>query len=281
MNDTAYWVNIHREGKRLGAGFLLTACYVLTAHHCLGMAAPEAEKVDIEFASGERLPGRVHRRSPESDLALIDVPRSGQGPIIPRAHRARKGEEWWNPYRPSDSDGHISGTIDAVPVTYRCEGGARIEAIQLECREDFGDYAGYSGSPIEGDRSDARGKLFGILIEQYPDQGGTRPASKVLFAATLSEVFRRFDCFDIEHLIDLLPSSAHLENPGKFGQASQSPSSNFPHRSVSSDIEQADTWLRTLDAWQKEGLIDSKNVTELKLSVIEKYLNGSSERGRP
>jgi S1-C subfamily serine protease len=93
MNEAAgYWVNISRGGTRLGAGFLLTGCYVLTAHHCLGDASRENEEVDIEFESGEVLAGRVHRRSHGADLALIDVPKSSSGPITPRADRASVGE---------------------------------------------------------------------------------------------------------------------------------------------------------------------------------------------
>jgi S1-C subfamily serine protease len=116
MREARYWVNISRAGTRLGAGFLLTGCYVLTAHHCLWGAAPEAEEVEIEFEDGEVLPGRVLRRSPEADLALIDIPKSGIGPIMPRADRASAGEAWRSPYRPSLSHALLSGTIHAVSI---------------------------------------------------------------------------------------------------------------------------------------------------------------------
>ena len=92
MGEAGYWVTIRRGGAVLGAGFLLTGCYVLTAAHCLGEAGPETEEVEIGFESGEILPGRVHRRSPRADLALIDVQNSNIGPVIPRPDRAGIGE---------------------------------------------------------------------------------------------------------------------------------------------------------------------------------------------
>ena len=45
-----------------------------------------------------------------------------------------------------------------------------IEAIQLDCSQPIGDYAGYSGSPIERSEPPDRRMLLGILLEQYPEQ---------------------------------------------------------------------------------------------------------------
>lgn len=275
MSEAGYWVNVSQGGSRLGAGFLLTGCYVLTAHHCLGDAFPVGEEVEIEFENGEVLPGRVHRCSPRADLALIDVPKSSSGPIIPRADRASAGEAWRNPYRPSLSHALLSGIIDAVPVPYQCEGGDSVEAIQLECRQDLGDYAGYSGSPIEGDRSDGESKLFGVLIEQYPehhpDHAVPRPASMVLFAATISEVFRRFDCFDLGHLLNLLPSSSGGDVAGSHEGTGRSATCG-PGVEVQSRITTADAKIMALDEWQKRGLLDEQYVTALKVRVIERHL---------
>ncbi len=267
-------MNISRGGTRLGAGFLLTGCYVLTAHHCLGTDILRIEDVEVEFESGEVLPGRVHRCSPAADLALIDVPKSGIGPFIPRADRARVGEAWRNPYRPSQRHAFLSGIIDAVPIPYECEGGDSIEAMQLGCVQDLGDYAGYSGSPIESGGSDEESKLFGVLIEQYPDHypdnGEPRPASIVLFAATLSEVFRRFDCFDLGHLMDLLPSSSGGNAPAPSRGSQQL-----------ARIAVADAKIEALDGWQKRGLLDEQSITALKLRVIERYLLSDDDGEQP
>jgi Trypsin-like peptidase domain len=252
----------------------LTGCYVLTAYHCLGNFLPGSEDVEITFEGGEVLAGRVLRCSPEADLALIDVPKSGNGPVIPRADRASAGQEWRNPYRPSRSHAVLSGKVEATPVTYQCEGGDSVEAMQLGCVQDLGDYTGYSGSPIEGGQPDEDSKLFGILIEQYPEhypyQAETRSASAVLFAATISEVFRRFDCFDLGHLMSLLPSSAPDDVSGTF-KTSDRPAAVGHLQSIAI----ADAKIEALDGWQKRGLLDEQYVTALKLRVIEQHLLAS------
>jgi hypothetical protein len=281
MSEARYWVNISRNGTRLGAGFHLTGCYVLTAYHCLGDAVPEGEDVEIEFEGGEVLQGRVFRRSPAADLALIDIPKSGIGPIIPRADRANVGEAWRNPYRPSLSHIELSGTVQAVPISYQCEGGDSIEAMQLGCVQDVRNYTGYSGSPIEGSGPDGGAKLFGVLIEQYPEQylddAAMRPASMVLFAATISEVFRRFDCFDLGHLISLLPSS----KGGDAAELRETMVEPAVRADVQSHIAVANAMIEALFAWQKRGLLDEQSVTALKVRVIERYLLRDDAGERP
>lgn len=267
-------MSISRNGARLGAGFMLTGCYVLTAHHCLDGAVSGTEDVEIEFEGGEVLTGRVLRRSPEADLALIDVPKADSGPVIPRVDHASPGQAWWNPYRPSLSHALLSGTIEAASAPYEFQAGGTVEAIQLRCVQDLGDYAGYSGSPIEGGLADGDSKLFGVLIEQYPqhypDGPSPRPASSVLFAVTMSEVFRRFDCFDLGHLISLLPSSADGDTLERRKGSGKPPVQS----DVQSNIAMADAKLEALEEWQKRGLLDEQSVTALKLRVIERHLLG-------
>jgi len=281
MTEAGYWVNIRRDGTRLGAGFMLTGCFVLTAYHCLGGPLSVADEVEIEFEDGEVLPGRVLRRSPEADLALIDISKSGIGPVIPRADRARAGEAWWNPYRPSLNHALLSGTVDAVPIAYQCEGGDSVEAMQLGCAQDLGDYAGYSGSPIEGGRPDDKGRLFGVLIEQYPehypDAAVPRPASMVLFAATISEVFRRFDCFDLGHLMSLLPSSSGAHA----ARLSRPEGESAAHGEVQSHLAAAEAKLKALHEWQQLGLLGEQQVTALKLRVAERHLLGYDAGEQP
>jgi hypothetical protein len=285
MDGSGYWVNISRAGTRLGAGFLLTGTYVLTAHHCLESAVPGGEDVEVEFESGEVLPGRVHRRSPGADLALIDLPTHGKGPVIPRPDRANVGDEWRNPYRPSLGHALLTGMIRAVPVSYQCAAGEIIEAMQLECIEDLGDYAGYSGSPIEGGGPDGEIKLFGVLIEQYPDHypanTASRPASRVLFAVTLSEVMRRFDCFDMGRLAHLLPSSSggHVPVPG--AGDGKPPVGRSGQNDVESHIAVADAKIEALHAWQKRGLLSEERITALKVRVIERYLLSDDQGEQP
>lgn len=269
----SYWVHISRGGNWLGAGFLLLGSYVLTAHHCLGKDEPGSEDVKVEFETGEVLPGRIHRRCPAADLALIDVPESGRGPVIPRAGRPSVGERWRSPYQPSRSDVFLSGMIDAVHGSYQSAAGDCVEAMQLGCKQDLEDYSGYSGSPIESDGSQDDRRLFGVLIEQHPKHfpAGREPraAAPVLFAATMTEVMRRFDCFSLDHLMDLLPSSSADDAPAPGA---------LPVSDVRSDIDAADEKIRALYAWFAGGLLDEQEFTALKVKVIGLHLLGG-DRG--
>lgn len=280
----SYWVHLSRGGNWLGAGFLLVGSYVLTAHHCLGNDEPEIEDVEVEFENGRVFLGRIHRRCPEADLALIDVPKFKAGPVIPRPARPGVGETWRSPYLPSGSPVFLSGVIDAVLASYKCVGGDFVEAMQLGCNQDLEDYHGYSGSPIESDDSNGNKTLIGVLIEQhfkhYPASRAPRPASRVLFATTVTEVVKRFDCFAVGHLIDLLPSSSGHGTPVA-GENIDEPV--IPSSSKSDDqpeIAAISAMIEALPRWFKPGELDEREFTDLKLDIIRSYLRGGDRGGR-
>lgn len=273
-----YWVELSQAGVRLGAGFLLTRCHVLTALHCLQRVTPGNDEVDISFASGETLPGRIYRRSPEADLALIDVPKPGSGPMLPLPDHANTGEAWRSPYRPSSSHAFLSGDVAGAPVAYQCEGGDIIEALQLGCSQPLGDYAGYSGSPIERNATGDTRALLGVLLEQYPEQHSSdqadKRASTVLFAATIMEVFRRFDCFDVSHLLKVLTSPSSDQPEGSKGENRAKQRQDV---AVESQIGTASAILEALHEWQKRGLLDEAHVIQLKLRVAKDLIKGGME----
>lgn len=277
MTNGDYWVEISQAGRHLGAGFLITRCYALTALHCLNGILPGNDDLEISFAAGETVPGRVHRRSEKADLALIDVPKSGDNSVIvPNADRASTGEAWRNPYRPSVSHAYLSGEVAAVPVNYQCERGDLIEALQLGCSQPLGDYSGYSGGPIERNSSEGVQAVLGVLIEQYPEQylhdQEIGRASPVLFAATIAEAFRRFDCFDVMHLLNMLDVSAPRVFGG--GEVDKSLGRTPPAAAIGPRIGAADSLLKALHEWQKRGLIDEIDVPALKLRLMQGLIDG-------
>lgn len=282
-NRTDYWVEIFKDGDRLGAGFFLTTCYVVTAFHCLEGVADDV--VDVSFQD-EIWSGRLHRQSPEADLALIDLSKRGSNSVaIPQADRPVVGDGWHSPYRPSAGHAYLTGNVSAASFDYRCEGGGTIEAMQLKCSQNIGDYSGYSGGPVERSGSEAKQTVLGILIEQYPDQGPAGMTSKrsspVLFATTIAEILRRFDCFAVSHLIHLLQSSAAQRSTadpvaGTWSQeAPVSPGSRMGDDAISSRaplderIRAADAKVRALHEWQLNGLLDELEISRLKLQVAK------------
>jgi hypothetical protein len=270
-----YWVDIWQGGTRLGAGFMLMTCYALTALHCLDGLDPGNDAVDIFIGGTEKVSGRLHRRSREADLALIDIPESGAiRLVIPDPDRAASGERWRNPYRPDASYAEMSGNIDAFPIKYRCEGGDEIEAIQLNCEQSVGDYSGYSGSPVERKDSDKNQFLLGLLIEQYweqdPGRRTSQRAANVLFAVTIAEIHQRFDCLQTGNLARALPSADELSTPAKQAEITSAP--------ADSSISLAKAKLLAIREWQQEGLLDGVDIAGLaaaKLRVVESLI----ERG--
>ena len=210
MANQDYWVEYQQGGKHLGAGFLVTRRCALTALHCLRGISPDDDRLDVLLASGQEVKGQVCDRSPGADLALILIPKTADV-LVPYLDRAITGEIWRSPYRPSKAHVYLSGEITEAVVTYQCTGGDNIEAVQLECYQLVDNYYGYSGGPVERKRVDGNQAAIGILFEQYPDQ---RPSSSdsnrsanVLFAATLTEAFRRFERFDAINLLNTLNDS--------------------------------------------------------------------------
>jgi hypothetical protein len=276
MSDENYWVEIHQEGKLLGAGFLLTRCYALTAFHCVSNVKGEA--VDIFFPSGETLPGRLHRLSPEADLALIDIPKAGDIATAPHVDKPSTGDPWSDPYRPGKSHAYLSGTVTASTVEYQCASGDTIEAMQLECSQPLGSYHGYSGSPVERGAPSQVSTVLGILLEQYPDSQIPQRASTVLFAATIAEIFRRFDCFDVSRLTELVASIGDGSELADMSNLKSSGDLNSIQKPFEHRISRANAVLEALHAWQERGLLDELNVSQISLEVARRLADDALEK---
>jgi hypothetical protein len=283
-----YWVEIWQQGRKLGAGFIVTRHYVLTAFHCLRGLDPHDELVELSFASGEVSAGRIYESSPEADLALIDLLQPRDRKFEPlTADRARQGDAWLAPYRPRGDEPHLSGDVVSGAIAYTCETGHQIEALQLNCSQGIGDYSGYSGGPVERRGPSARPSLIGVLLEQYPDRRADR-ASGVLFAATIAEAARRFNCLGVGHLIDVMtagndpaPERSPAKGPGRHDEPGpvQAPSLQASRNSLERVIARADSLLAALDEWGASNTLSPLEVSMLKSRVVRRVVEGDWVRG--
>ena len=280
MASADYWVEISWEGTRLGAGFLLNKHHALTASHCLRSIGSDDERLELSFASGEVASAQVCERSSRADLALVHILKPCEGTLtVPRMDRAYRGDMWSTPYRPSTGDPYLGGSVLRGAISYRCEGGHEIEALQLDCSQRIGDYSGYSGGPVERHSSDRAPRLLGVLLEQYPDRQASERASDVLFAATMAEVYRHFDCLGAGYLMDALSSegtrpeeyfpvrtSHRLDTAGDIQELQESHGSKFGSP-LEARIAAANSLRDFIHEWANSGTLDPMYVSALMLRV--------------
>ncbi|MFI0718447.1 serine protease [Streptomyces sp. NPDC021224] len=263
---TDYWVELSHGQRRLGAGFLLTRRFVVTALHCLRGTGDGEGEVDVLLADGTRVPGRVSRQDKEADLALIEISAGyGLAQPVPAAGVARGGERWRGPYRPALNDVELTGWVAGGALPYDCEGGGRIEALQLTADQHLGDYSGYSGGPVESVEEGQAPAVVGILLEQAPDRADPSRSANVLFAATIREVMRRFDHFDVGHLVDVLrPRQEPPPEPVDVPPFRPTPA----HR--------VDTLLELFQQMAEQAVLDPADVSELRYLALKRVFEGRS-----
>lgn len=281
MEDTGYWVEISQGGARLGAGLRLTRHYALTALHCLRGSDADAE-LDLFFANGEQIQGRIGERSPEADLALIEILQPSRPDVFlpPNADLATRGDVWFSPYRPSSCDPQLTGLVSSGSMPYACEGGLEIEALQLEVDQPISDYSGYSGSPVERDAASGGAALLGVLLEEFPDRRDPGRAANVLFAATIGEALRRFDYLGVGHLRAAL-RAVHDEPPGR--PAAMVPARSEPpvtqvsvsiQPAAAGPIAAASAIVALFQDWANTGVLPQAHVPALVLRVASRLADG-------
>ena len=266
MADLEYCVILSRGSRRLGAGVLLTRRFVLTAGHCLRSVQPD-DVVCVSLSTGEQLDARSCERLERADLARLEVLSPDLVPFrLFDSDRARFGDLWQSTYTPEENDPRLGGDVADPARAYLCVGGERITALQLNCGQALGDYAGYSGSPVERRTLSRSPALLGILLEQYPDRREPKRYANVLFAATILEAMNRFDVLGIEGILDELRPDGDVDVDG--GAAPP-----LRGAAVRASLEAMDAVITELEQWRSEGRMSPLEMYQRQLRISQEVID--------
>ncbi|MFJ2006840.1 S1 family peptidase [Streptomyces chartreusis] len=205
----ASWVRIHEGELHLGAGFLVTRGFVLTALHVVSGASGDDARLNLHLPDGKRVPGRLCDRIEDSDLALIAVldAHAYDLPPAPPTDRPRPDVAWLGNYRPPDTKTALSGQVTHAPITHRSDAHGEFTGLQMTVAQLVHDFAGYSGSPVHAVPAGAgpgERPVVGILMEQELSRADGSRDTNVVFAASVLHAAERFPYFDVGHLRDVV-----------------------------------------------------------------------------
>ncbi|MCT9083111.1 serine protease [Streptomyces fulvoviolaceus] len=255
-----YWVRISEGDRCLGAGFLVTRAFVLTALHCLRVRSPDNARLDLELPDGRRVSGLLCDEIKDADLALIAVEdaHSHALPLAAPTDWPRPDVRWQSTYRPPGDHTQLSGHVEHDTIDYNSVEGGVFKAIQLRVEQDLGTFAGYSGSPVntipglhrhpEEHGEQARRPVVGILMEEERNREDPSRGTNVLFAASVLHAMERFPQLSMSHLRQQV-SVPQPRRPEELAPTQTS-------RALSAqNLASTDAFLRQLQAWETDGVI--------------------------
>ncbi|MFI6013315.1 serine protease [Streptomyces sp. NPDC051243] len=266
MSEQEYWVRI-REGDRcLGAGFLITRAYVVTALHCLRWRSPGNLRFDLQLPDGRSVLGRLREEIKDADLALIAV-EDAETHGLPAASPTdwpRPEVGWRGTYCPPGEGTRLSGRVTHEPVDYDSAAGGVFKAVQLTVDQQLGTYDGYSGSPVDTKPGEQAGQpshegqaerpVVGILMEERLDRADSSKVSNVLIAASVLHAVHRFRQFSVGYLEHQVCVPEQRRDDRVPEQADED--------RTAQNLTSTDLHLRQLQKWEEEGVLSQAEAAE-------------------
>ncbi|WP_326759836.1 serine protease [Streptomyces phaeochromogenes] len=285
MSGPLHWVQIDEGDRHLGAGFLITRGFVLTALHCLRRLSSSDARMDLQLPDKRRIPGRLCDSIEEADLALIAVEHAhAHGlPPAPPTDWPRPEVNWHGRYCPPGENTQLSGKVTHAPVPYRSRGGT-FTGLQLTVDQLLGDFSGYSGSPVEtdSDRPDPRERpVVGILMQEQLSRADGSSGSNVLYAASIRHAMELFPYFDVGHLRHLVSGQpAEVPAPQAIEAVPETEATpEADDQQTRSPTTDTDEFLRSLRQWEESGLISQADADEHRRHALRKLSDRLLGRG--
>lgn len=186
------------DGAVCGIGFAIGPRLALTARHVVvdaldetGQPKPDCS-VKLHGPDGITYDAELGTCSRRLDVAALRL--TADVSTWLEAGRPQDGIGWRVASRPNDDDPMLTGQITTAARPLVTDAGEEAILMQLDVQQSLGDYAGYSGSPVEHVTTDGEPQgIIGVLIEQgrwrtrVPGQL-LAPVSNVLYAVPIHSV---------------------------------------------------------------------------------------------
>jgi NB-ARC domain len=176
-------------GSDCGAGTAIGARLVVTANHAVRRCS--ANEVEFQLPDGSlRLVEDIEREE-TLDAAILHLA-DELHEWLP-VGRPVQDAGWRVDSPPPGNDPRLTGSVTQVRVPIENAQRHVVSAVQLEVRQELGDYRGYSGSGV----LDSTGRaIVAVLVEQThlrirPLAGAASQATNVLFAIPVDDVVER------------------------------------------------------------------------------------------
>jgi hypothetical protein len=115
------------------------------------------------------------------------------------------------------------------------------------------------------------------MVEQFQDRQVRGRASDVLFAATIAEALRRFNCLGVGHLMNVLDADEQTSWKCPPVGGPQPPNTATPESRVpvESRIAAANSILETIKEWAISGVLDPAQVSALASRVALRLVDSN------